>query len=135
VTTPIERLRTLGLVHISLGCVELAWAFFCVAGGAILGAAGFAEDDLGAWMWAGTAVYWLLAAASTALGLLHVASGLAARRARGLVLLVLGAAACLVSMVLALYCFPFSLATLIYTIVVLADAEVRRVLDPGAEPG
>lgn len=128
----MQKLRTLGLVLVALGIIEWSWAVFCVFGGALLGLAGFAEKRTSTLLWVGGGAYLLLAVAATVLGIVHVAAGVRARSGRGLYLLIASAGACLVSMVLALYCFPFSLGALIYTIVVLADADVRRTLDGGS---
>ncbi len=127
----MQRVRTLGLVYVLLGVIELAWALFCVFGGALLGLAGFADDRLGPVMWLGGGAYVLLALAAAIMGTVHVVAGGLLRRGRGMIAAIVGLAACLPSMVLALYCFPFSLGALVYGIVVLLDADARRQLDAG----
>ena len=124
----MNRLRTLGLVLIALGIIEWSWAFFCVAGGGLLTVAGFADERTSTLLWVGGGAYLVLAAVASVLGLVHVVAGVQARKGKGLILLIVSGGACLVSMVFALYCFPFSIAALVYTIVVLVDADVRRVL-------
>ena len=63
------------------------------------------------------------------MGVVHCVSGALLRRGRGLVPLVIGFAACLPSLVLALYCAPLSLFAIGFSLYVLADAEARRALD------
>lgn len=130
----MERLRTLGLVLIGLGIIEWSWAVFCVLGGGVLGIAGFADHRMQIPLWVGTGAYLLLAVVSAALGLVHVVTGVRVRSGKGLILLMVSIGACLISMVFALYCFPFSVGALIYSGVVLADPSCRRILD-GVEPG
>lgn len=127
----MQRVRTLGLVFISLGVIELAWCAFCVFGGALLTVVGFADKEMGPLLWIGGGAYGLLAAAAFLMGAVHVGSGAMLRRGSGIVAAVVGMATCLPSLVLALYCFPFSLGALIYGIVVLLDPEARKALEGG----
>jgi hypothetical protein len=126
-----ERVRTLGLVFLGLGCVELAWVFFCVFGGLILGVAGFAPIDQGEYLWLGMAAYWVIGLGCTPIALLHVGTGLRLRHRRkgGMTLAVVSLASCMVTMVLALYCFPFTLGACIYALMVLTDPDARAVMD------
>ena len=96
--------------------------------------AGFADHRMQIPLWVGTGAYLLLAVVSAALGLVHVVTGVRVRSGKGLILLMVSIGACLISMVFALYCFPFSVGALIYSGVVLADPSCRRILD-GVEPG
>lgn len=125
----MNRTRTLGTVYFALGVIELAWALFCVFGGAMLGLAGFADDRLGPLMWLGGGAYALLGLAAVGMGAVHVVTGLMVRRGRGMIAAVVGLAACLPSMILALYCFPFSLGALVYGVMVLLDPLARRQLE------
>lgn len=125
----MQRVRTLGLVFITLGVIELSWCAFCVFGGAILAVVGFADDKLGPLLWIGGGAYGLLAFAALIMGSVHIGSGAMLRKGRGTVAAVVGMATCLPSLILALYCFPFSFGALIYGIVVLLDPEARKALE------
>lgn len=125
----MERIRTLGLVFVALGVIEWAWCAFCVFGGGILGIVGFADHEMGKFLWLGSGVYGLLALAAFGMGAVHVAAGVRLRGGKGMILGIVALATCLVSMVLALYCAPFSLAAVVYGLVVYADPECRKVLD------
>ncbi len=125
----MQRIRNLGLVYITLGVIELAWAAFCVFGGAMLTVVGFADKDLGPLLWLGGGAYGLLAVAAFLMGAVHVGTGLKLRSGTGMVAAIVGMAVCLPSLILALYCAPFSFGAMIYAIVVLLDPEVRKQLD------
>lgn len=127
----MERARTLGLVLIGIGLMELAWVVFCVGGGLLLGLTGFIDDAMGPMLWIGGGAYFVLALVNTPIALLHLFAGSRLRQGRGLVLAIAAVAAGMVSLVFALYCSPFTLAGMIYAIIVLADADVRKVLDDG----
>jgi hypothetical protein len=129
ITHARERVRTLGLVFIGLGCVELSWVFFCVFGGLLLGVAGFADIDMGEYLWLGTAAYWLIGLACTPIALLHIGTGVRLRQKGGLVLAIISLASCMVTIVLALYCFPFTLGAGIYAVIVLMDPDARAVME------
>lgn len=132
----MSRIQNLGTVLLALGVIELMWAVFCVFGGAILGLVGFADDELGPLMWIGGGAYVLLGLAAVGMGAVHVVTGWMVRRGRGMIAAVVGLAACLPSMILALYCFPFSLGALVYGVIVLLDPAARRQLEGGeGSPG
>jgi hypothetical protein len=125
----VQRVRMLGLAYLLLGVIELAWCMFCVFGGALLVLVGGAAPELGQLRWIGGGAYGLLAIAALMMGVAHCVSGALLRRGRGVVPLVIGFAACLPSLVLALYCAPFALVAIGCTIYVLADPEARKALD------
>ena len=125
----MERLRTLGLVFLSLGIIEWSWAFFCAAGGGILGIVSFADDKMAPLLWLGTGAYVLIGMVSVILGAIHVYAGVRLRSGKGLIATILALATCMVSMVFALYCAPFSFGALVYGLIVMADAETRKLLD------
>ena len=125
----MSKAKNLGLALIALSFIEIAWVLFCVFGGLLLGLAGFADAELGAALWIGTGAYWVLALFNLPVALLHLYAGTQLRKGKGLILAIAALAACMPQMVLALYCFPFEAVVLIFGIVVLADAEVRELLD------
>ena len=132
-TVARERVRTLGLTFLTLGMIELAWVAFCLFGGAILAITGFIGHEMGKFLWLLAGASGVLALGNLPLALLHVWAGWTLRKGSGLVTAIAAMAACLVSLVFAMYCAPFSLFALGHAIVVLADAEARRALDPAPE--
>ncbi len=127
----MQRVRNLGLAFVTLGVIELSWCAFCLFGGALLTIVGFADEKMGPLLWLGGGAYGLLAAAAFLMGAVHVGSGAMLRRGSGTIAAVVGMATCLPSLVLALYCFPFSLGALVYGIVVLLDPDARKALEGG----
>lgn len=126
----LKRARTLGLAWIGLGFLELGWALFCVFGGALLGLVGLVDDETGVFMLLGSGMYAVLAVFAGLVGALHVFTGTRLRAGTGLLWVLASIAGAMAGLVLALYCFPFTMGVLIYTFVVLADGEVREALDP-----
>ena len=125
----MERLRTLGIVFLALGIIEACWAFFCVAGGGLLGIVGFADERMQLPLWIGSGLYVLLAGVAVVLAAVHVIAGVRLRRGKGLVTTLLALGACFVSMIFALYCAPFSFGAAVYCAVVLLDPASRKLLE------
>ncbi|MEQ1506564.1 MAG: hypothetical protein ABMB14_30325 [Myxococcota bacterium] len=126
----MARLRNLGAAFLALGMIELAWVAFCFGGAALLGI-GVLLPDEGKLLLVGSAAYVILALVNLPIALIHLLAGAKLRQGTATLLLALAAfAASLVSMVLALYCSPFTLAVLVYAVVVLADPDAREALDP-----
>jgi hypothetical protein len=131
----MERARTLGLTFLALGMIELGWVAFCLFGGALLALTGFADRDMGKFLWVLSGAYGIIAAANVPIALIHLYAGRQLRSGTGLVAAIAAVAACLPSLVFALYCAPFALGALVHGIVVLADAETRAAIDPQPTQG
>jgi hypothetical protein len=115
---------------VALGFVEIAWALFCVFGGLLLGLIGLVDDQTGLLMLLGSGVYGILAVFAGLVGTLHVVTGMKLRSGTGLMWALASMAGGLASLVLALYCSPFTLVVLLYAAVVIGNSEVREALDP-----
>lgn len=125
------RLKTLGLVFMGLGFIELAWVAFCVFGGLFLGVGGLLGlgDDEMLVVVGLSGVYVVLAAVNAVIAALHLWTGRALRQGRGMLLLLASIAACVMNFVFALYCFPFTAIAVVFAFVTLLDADARAVLD------
>ncbi|MEZ4316838.1 MAG: hypothetical protein R3F61_05030 [Myxococcota bacterium] len=95
----------------------------------MLGMLGIADEEL-RMMIVGGGLYVVLALFAGVVGALHVFTGVKLRAGTGLLWVLASFAAGLASLVLALYCSPFTLGVLVYTAVVLIDPDVREALDP-----
>lgn len=124
-----KKASNLGLALIFLAMLELCWFAFCIFGGAVLGLVGFVDDEVGLLMWFLSGTYGLLAMVNLPIALLHGFAGTRLRQGKGLMLAMAALATCMIQLVLALYCFPFEIGVLIYGLVVLADEDVRTLLD------
>ena len=125
----MRHIRTLGLVFIALGMIEIMWVLFCIFGGVLLGGvAAFGPDEPALWL--GTGAYWLLALFNAPIAMLHLFAGARLSRGRGLYVAIAAIAACLPALIFALYCSPFELAAAVYGLVVLLLPESREILDP-----
>jgi hypothetical protein len=122
------KLKTLGLVVMGLGFIELAWVAFCLFGGVVMGFVGLLEEDP-VMAVGGGGLYFAMAAFNVVVAGLHIWTGRTLRKGRGMMLLLASMAACFANFLLALYCFPFTMITLIFMFVTLLDADVRAVLD------